>query len=111
MNEDTPQGAPDVFNCAAREWSEETGLIIDREQMDLLSVVYDRRHPHPEIAFLIRVPETADELRAANWRAELSDLTCVPFDELQAFAAKRADEFTDTLLGAIQAVSVIAKRQ
>ncbi len=109
VNEDTQQGKPDVFNCAAREWSEETGLAINREQMDLLSIVYGRRHPHPEIAFMVMIPETADELRDANWRAELSDLTFVPVGELQAFAAKHAHEFTDTLLGAIEAFSSIGR--
>jgi 8-oxo-dGTP pyrophosphatase MutT (NUDIX family) len=100
-------GTPDVFACAAREWREETGQAISMDALRLISVVYDRVHPHPEIAFCARTQSTRHDIETGGWGDELADLAMIPAGELRDFAARHESDFTDSLLGAIEAFDVV----
>jgi 8-oxo-dGTP pyrophosphatase MutT (NUDIX family) len=96
-------GNADIFQCAAREWKEETGLMISPDNLSLISVVYDLVHPHPEIGFFTRLQQSRKEISKSDWAAELDDLIFLQEDKLVDFARANADEFVDSLLGAIEA--------
>jgi 8-oxo-dGTP pyrophosphatase MutT (NUDIX family) len=99
---DIKEGSADIFACAAREWHEETGLPLKVDELRLISVVYDLVHPHPEIGFSVRLALTAKEMAESQWASELHDLELIPIADLPAFAATRAEQFTESLLGTIE---------
>ncbi len=107
LNDVDAAGVPDVFGCAAREWREETGHEIAPDALRLISVVYDLVHPHPEIAFCARTGSTRREIETGAWGSELGDLAMIPAGELHAFATRHQGDFTDSLLGAIEAFDTV----
>ncbi|HEX8261415.1 MAG TPA: NUDIX hydrolase [Allosphingosinicella sp.] len=101
------EGIPDAFACARREWREETGSDLEGAGLELISIVYDRVYPHPEMAFLARTAATSGEFVASRWDAELSDLSFVPVDGIEEFVRRHRTDFTESLVGAFE---VLAKR-
>lgn len=97
----TAHGTPDMFSCAAREMAEEAGLQVLASDLRLISIIYDLVTPHPEAAFIAHTAYTAADFAGASSSSELADLTFVPTVDLPDFLNRYADDFTESLLGAL----------
>jgi 8-oxo-dGTP pyrophosphatase MutT (NUDIX family) len=94
---------PDLFACFRREFEEETGLSLGSSNMDLLGIVYDNVHPHPEAVAMIQ-PATigAKDILDCRWQEELESLEVVHLTSLKAFVREHRLDITEGLLGGLE---------
>jgi len=99
---DPETGLPDIFACISREVREELSIDLPASAFKCIGVIYDLRHPHPELSFSVEMQACRNEVLAAGWKSELDDLTFVHKSQITDFLARHDHETTDTLVGALQ---------
>ncbi len=99
LDVDMSTGMPDIFACLRRELREELDIDVPMQDLRILGVVYDNRHPHPEVCATVHIKQNKAEIEEAHWNAELSELYMLPLSEIPAFLSNYAHKICDTLYG------------
>lgn len=95
-------GVPCVYSCIRRELEEELGVSVGAADVRLQAIVYDLKHPHPEIVASVFLRDCDRErVKRSPWGAELSSLEFVHLDELENYVLDHADDITEGLLGGL----------
>ncbi|HRC84140.1 MAG TPA: NUDIX domain-containing protein [Thermoanaerobaculia bacterium] len=93
---------PSLFGCARRELEEELGIQVPEQDLRLLGIIYDQRHPHPEACFLAPAGKTGVELLASRDAEEISDLLLVPLAGLASFLEEEQSRICESLRGGFE---------
>ncbi len=105
-DKDIRNGNPNVFQCIIREIKEELGIKLKLESIQLIAIVNDSIFIHPEFCFLTQIGETKDEIKNADWMAELSSIEFVKIENLKKFLKYNEMEFTPTLFGGLHSLAL-----